>query len=354
MSAPQHLLVREAELLHRLALAVGSADSLEDVAQHGIQAAERALPGRGVQLQLWCDAAPGGSIEAHAGPEMSPRLHRQPLASGGQTLGELVVDAGVVQTGDTSAELGVDGRRVVTMIAITVASAAARVVRQSERDAAQGAAVLALATLAEKRDNETGRHLRRVATFSRVLAEALRELGHFSETLTPTWIGDLERSAPLHDVGKVGIPDAVLLKPGKLSDAEWALMKTHTTIGAATIEEVMAQTPNPGFLAMGRDIALSHHEKWDGSGYPEGRAGEDIPLAARILALADVYDALTSERPYKEAWSHSQAVDWIKGQAGRHFDARIVAAFLRRVDTFDRVRRELADLRPALVARQSA
>ncbi|MEZ6015289.1 MAG: HD domain-containing phosphohydrolase [Planctomycetota bacterium] len=343
MSAP-HALLLEAELLHRLALAVGSAEALDEVAQLGVEAAERALPGRGVQLQLWSDSLRGGSVGANAGPEMSEFMHRQALASGGQPVGELVVDAGEVQ----GAPFGIDGRRVITMIAITVAAAAARVMRQSERDSAQTAAVLALATLAEKRDNETGRHLRRVAAFSRTLAESLRALGHFTDVMTDSWISDLERSAPLHDVGKVGIPDAVLLKPGKLSDAEWELMKTHTTIGAATIEEVMAQTPHPGFLVMGRDIALAHHEKWDGSGYPRGLAGEDIPLAARVLALSDVYDALTSERPYKEAWSHARAVEWISAQAGKHFDARIVAAFRARVDAFDRIRRDLADAREPL------
>lgn len=343
-------LVREAELLHRLALAVGSVERLDEVARLGIGAAADAMPGRGVQLQLWSDAAPGGVVEAHVGGEMSELMHRQALSSGGHPVGELVVDAGDVD----GRPLDVDGRRVTTMIAITVAAAAARVMRQHERDAAQGAAVLALATLAEKRDNETGRHLRRVSAFSRLLAEALRAQGNFVEVLTSSWIDDLERSAPLHDVGKVGIPDAVLLKPGKLSDAEWALMQTHTTIGAATIEEVMAQTPHPGFLTMGRDIALAHHERWDGTGYPGGLAGDAIPLAARILALADVYDALTSERPYKEAWSHPRAVEWITSQAGKHFDARVVAAFRSRVEQFDRVRRELADTKPQLAAMLAA
>lgn len=340
MSAP-HALVLEAELLHRLALAVGSAERLDEVAQHGIDAAVSALPGRGVQLQLWSAASRAGSVEAHAGPEMSDQLYRLPLVSGGQPVGEFIVDGGSV----LGRALDSDGRRVTSMIAITISAAAARVLRQSERDAAQGAAVLALATLAEKRDNETGRHLRRVSAFCRMLAESLLAHGHFSGVLNRAWIDDLERSAPLHDVGKVGIPDAVLLKPGKLSDAEWELMKTHTTIGAATIDEVMAQTPNPGFLAMGRDIALSHHEKWDGTGYPQALAGDAIPLAARVLALADVYDALTSERPYKEAWSHARAAEWIRAQAGRHFDARIVAAFSARMDSFDRIRRELGDAR---------
>jgi HD-GYP domain-containing protein (c-di-GMP phosphodiesterase class II) len=346
MSAPRPALVLEAELLHRLALALGSSERLDEVARLGIAATAEALPGRGVTLQLWSTVWPNGGVEAHTGPEMSERMHRQPLASGGQALGELVIDAADVE----GRPFDVDGRRVATMIAITVAAAAARVVRQLERDAAQGAAVLALATLAERRDNETGRHLRRVSAFCRLLAETLRAQGQFTDVLTDAWISDLERSAPLHDVGKVGIPDAVLLKPGKLSDAEWALMKTHTTIGAATIEEVMAQTPNSGFLELGRDIALAHHEKWDGTGYPRGLAGDTIPLAARVLALADVYDALTSERPYKEAWTHTRAVEWITGQAGRHFDTRVVAAFRARLDHFDRVRRELADVRLALVA----
>jgi len=172
-----------------------------------------------------------------------------------------------------------------------------------------------LGLAAEYKDNETGLHVIRMSHYSRVLALA----AGFSERDAE----ELLNAAPMHDVGKIGIPDAVLRKPGKLDAEEWAVMREHAQIGAQIIGE-----HSSGLLHRAREIALSHHEKWDGSGYPNGLAGEDIPLVGRIVAIADVFDALTSERPYKKAWSVEAAVELLRAEAGRHFDPQLVELFL--------------------------
>ena len=215
--------------------------------------------------------------------------------------------------------------------------------RRTERDRAQQSAILALARLAEKRDDDTGRHLERVSQYSRIIAEGLRMRGLHLDLITDSWTEDLVRSAPLHDVGKVGIPDSILKKPGPLTTAEREVMKTHTTIGAATLEAARAEGDAGGFLEMGRDIALCHHERWDGEGYPRGLSGDEIPLSARILSLADVYDALTTSRPYKEAWSHQRAMEWIAERGGTQFDPEVISVFVSRAALFNSERERLAD-----------
>ncbi|MBS8240490.1 response regulator [Marinobacter lipolyticus] len=178
------------------------------------------------------------------------------------------------------------------------------------------AVVQRLGRAAEYKDNETGLHVIRMSHFSRLIA---LEAG-----MGEAWADTLLNAAPMHDVGKIGIPDAILQKPGKLDAAEWAVMQSHAEIGAEIIGADGSE-----LLNMAREVALSHHEKWDGSGYPRGLQGEAIPIAARIVALADVFDALTSERPYKKAWSVDDAVALIRDQSGHHFDPRLVDAFLR-------------------------
>lgn len=172
-----------------------------------------------------------------------------------------------------------------------------------------------LGRAAEYKDNETGMHVMRMTHFSHALALAVG--------CSPEWADELLHAAPMHDVGKIGIPDAVLLKPGPLDDAEWHVMRQHPQIGAEIIGD-----HDSAILQLARQIALTHHEKWDGTGYPQGIRGEDIPLAARIVAIADVFDALTSVRPYKRAWTVDEAMDHIQTQAGRHFDPDLVAAFV--------------------------
>lgn len=172
-----------------------------------------------------------------------------------------------------------------------------------------------LGMAAEYKDNETGLHVIRMSHYSRVLARA----AGFSEDEAE----DLLHAAPMHDVGKIGIPDAILRKPGKLDDSEWSVMREHSRIGA----EIIGEHPH-GLLRMAHNIARYHHEKWDGSGYPHGLTGAEIPVEARIVAIADVFDALTSERPYKQAWSVEEAVELIRSESGRHFEPRLVELFV--------------------------
>lgn len=188
-------------------------------------------------------------------------------------------------------------------------------------------AIFALAKLAESRDPETGKHLERVQCYSRALAQQLAGMPELADQVDPEYIRLIYLTSPLHDIGKVAIPDHVLRKPGKLSDQEFAIMQTHTQFGAETLDAALARFPDARFLKIARDIAASHHERWNGRGYPRGLAGEEIPLAARIVALADVYDALTSKRCYKDAYSHERACSLIIAEAGQHFDPRVVVAF---------------------------
>jgi putative two-component system response regulator len=203
-------------------------------------------------------------------------------------------------------------------------------------------ALLTLAKLAESRDAATGNHLERMAAYSRRLAEELRG-GRHSATVDDAFIEHLFRSSPLHDIGKVGIADSILRKPGALTPLEVAAMRTHTTIGGDTLRRVIESHQGHTFLLMGMEIAYSHHERWDGQGYPGGLAGRRIPLAARIVALADTYDALTSARPYKPAYDHDEAVRRIRADSGSHFDPDLVVAFERCEGDFAAIHRELHD-----------
>jgi cyclic di-GMP phosphodiesterase len=203
-------------------------------------------------------------------------------------------------------------------------------------------AIFALAKLAESRDPETGAHLERVMNFSRVLAQQLPAMGHFADEIDGEYIRLLYSTSPLHDIGKVGIPDSVLLKPSRLSDREFEIMKTHTTIGAQTLDAAVARFPKTKFLRMAREIAATHHERYDGTGYPNGLKGDAIPLGGRIVALADVYDALTSKRVYKDAFSHESARGIILKDAGRHFDPDVVEAFVATEAEFLAVRQQFA------------
>lgn len=205
--------------------------------------------------------------------------------------------------------------------------------------------IFALAKLAESRDPDTGAHLERVRCYSRVLAERLRGHPAYAECITPAYVRLIYQTSPLHDIGKVAIPDRVLLKPDRLTEEEFAIMKTHTTHGAATLEAAMARFPNAQFLHMAREISLTHHEKYDGSGYPIGLKGEEIPLAGRIVAMADVYDALTSRRVYKDAFGHEIARGVLVEERGRHFDPAVVDAFQEAEAEFVRIRLSFTDER---------
>ncbi|WP_426335971.1 response regulator [Pseudoduganella sp. R-31] len=204
-------------------------------------------------------------------------------------------------------------------------------VRERTREvvAIQDVTILAMASMAETRDSETGNHIRRTQFYVKALAERLKGHPRFSAVLTDSYINLLFKSAPLHDIGKVGIPDRILLKPGRFEPHEFEIMKTHTTLGRAAIEHAERSLGTPmAFLSIAKEIAHSHQEKWDGSGYPEGLAGEAIPVSARLMAVADVYDALISRRVYKDGMPHEQAVQIITEGKGKHFDPDIVDAFI--------------------------
>jgi HD-GYP domain-containing protein (c-di-GMP phosphodiesterase class II)/PAS domain-containing protein len=204
----------------------------------------------------------------------------------------------------------------------------------------QGAAIRTLARLAEYRDPETGFHLQRICEYTRLLASQVHERAPFSFRITREYANDVSVSSMLHDIGKVSIPDSILLKPGALGPDEWELMKKHTIFGWEVLHKADQDLGEQSFLTLAATIALSHHEKFDGSGYPHGRAGEQIPLSARISTMADVYDALTTRRPYKEAWSHERAVEEILRQSSSHFDPVLVEIFRDVNENFAEVRRQ--------------
>lgn len=202
----------------------------------------------------------------------------------------------------------------------------------------QDAIIMAMASLAETRDNETGNHIRRTQNYVAALARQLKHLPRFSVELTDENIELLYKSAPLHDIGKVGIPDNILLKPGKLTSEEFEIMKLHTNYGRETILSVERYLGESNeFLRFAREITYSHQEKWDGSGYPENLSGDAIPISARLMAVADVYDALISRRVYKPAFTHEEAIDIMRKGRGTHFDPDILDGFLKITDEFKEI-----------------
>ena len=205
----------------------------------------------------------------------------------------------------------------------------------------QMATIFAMAKLAESRDSDTGRHLERVQTLCMLLALKLAGNPRDAATITPAYVNNIFHGAPLHDIGKVAIQDSILLKESKLTPQEFERMKTHTSVGAATLEAVRQRYPGNAFLTMGITIARSHHETWNGIGYPDGLRGEAIPLAARIMALADVYDALRSDRCYKLALPHDEACRQILAAGGTHFDPVVVASFQELQQEFEKAWRDM-------------
>ena len=215
--------------------------------------------------------------------------------------------------------------------------------RTQELALTQEVTIEAMATLAEWRDPETGGHIKRTQNYVRLLADEMAKNSKYAEALDPNTIELLYLSAPLHDVGKVSIPDSILLKPDRLTDDEFAEMKRHTIRGRDALAAAESKLGGNSFLRLAREIAYGHHERWDGKGYPQGLAGEDIPLPARLMALADVYDALTSRRVYKPALPHSEVTKMIIEGWGGQFDPAVVDAFLRLQDDFQRVGQRFQD-----------
>ncbi|HHW67765.1 MAG TPA: HD domain-containing protein [Epulopiscium sp.] len=196
------------------------------------------------------------------------------------------------------------------------------------------ATIYALVKLSESRDDETGTHIERVSVLCKLLTEKLLHLPKYANYIDDRFIENIYKASALHDIGKVGIPDRILLKPGKLTDEEFEVIKRHTVIGANTLLEVQKKYPNNKFLEFGIDITYYHHEKWNGKGYPFGLSKEEIPLCARIMALVDVYDALRSKRVYKEPYSHEESLEIIKEGKGSHFDPEITDVFLENEGEF--------------------
>jgi len=212
---------------------------------------------------------------------------------------------------------------------------------ETQLQEARAATILGLAKLAEYRDEGTGTHLERIREYARLIAVQMANLPNYRNYIGAEYIEDIYRSSILHDIGKVGVPDAILLKPSSLTAEEFEIIKRHTMLGGEALEAIEQRIEGKSFLTMAKEIAYHHHEKWDGSGYPFGLKGENIPLSARIVALADVYDALTSKRFYKEAYSHEKARDIIVGLRGSHFDPDITESFLACENDFKRICSEL-------------
>jgi response regulator RpfG family c-di-GMP phosphodiesterase len=188
--------------------------------------------------------------------------------------------------------------------------------------------LVTIAELVENRDENTGQHIRKTAKYVSLILEEMRRRGVYADKLTDEYINSVVQAAPLHDVGKIHVPDMILNKPGKLTDEEFEVMKTHTTHGGKIIDTIIELMPESNYLAEAKNLAMYHHEKWNGKGYPRGLAGEDIPLSARVMAVADVFDALVSRRSYKEGFPYEKALGIIQQESGKHFDPQVVEAFM--------------------------
>lgn len=195
------------------------------------------------------------------------------------------------------------------------------------KDKMQNGIIITMAEMVENRDSDTGAHIKKTAAYVRIILESLRRKGYYTEKLTDKYIAEVEMSAPLHDIGKINISDVILNKHGKLTDEEYAIMKTHTTAGKEILDDAISTIEGESYLKEARNMAAYHHEKWDGTGYPEGLHGQVIPLSARVMAVADVFDALVSPRVYKEAFPLERALEIIKDGSGKHFDPKCVEAF---------------------------
>jgi response regulator RpfG family c-di-GMP phosphodiesterase len=335
----ERVVEREAELatLDALVRRLAACESLGEIAAVAAETASSLLGGRPIRVTLSGGSATGEAC-ARSGGGFQDVAHLEAIRTDGDEIGSLVLGAQQPGATATPAE-----RRILHVLAGQVALAAGAVSHRLARDLAQHGTILALARLAEIRDDETGKHLERVSEYSRLIAGGLREDERHRATITPAFVQNIGLSAPLHDIGKVGIPDSILLKPGPLSEDEWVIMRRHPSIGAETLRHVLEAYGEQPYLRMAHEIAWCHHERWDGTGYPRGLRGAEIPLAARIMSLADCYDALTRRRPYKRAWSHEEALAYIREQRGAQFDPDVVDSLLARSAEAEAICRRLAD-----------
>ncbi|MCR5282663.1 MAG: HD domain-containing protein [Lachnospiraceae bacterium] len=207
----------------------------------------------------------------------------------------------------------------------------------------QDGLIITMADLVESRDSDTGAHVQKTSAYAEIIVKGLKKKGYYAQKITPTFMSDVVRSAPLHDIGKINIPDFVLNKPGKLTDEEYEIMKTHTTAGKEIMEKVISTVEGDNYLKEARNMAAYHHERWDGKGYPEGLRGEMIPLSARIMAVADVFDALASPRVYKPAFPIEKAVAIMQEGSGTQFDPKCLEVFLDAIEEVTRIRKKFGD-----------
>lgn len=262
-----------------------------------------------------------------------PPLVSVPISSDAGCLGVLNVTDKRLELVYTSKDI-----RILRCVGATAGVAIESQRRRSHMDHVRDAALVGLASLAESRDLETGDHLERLRVYAVRIAEELRKTDKYGRIIDQRYLDALSRAVPMHDIGKVGIPDQILLKPGKLTDAEFEIMKTHSVVGASVLRSMIERTGHDSFLDMACDIARHHHERYDGSGYPEGLAGEAIPLAARITAVADVYDALANDRVYRKAWPHERVLEYIREGSGGQFDPDIAQVVVDLGNEFRRIK----------------
>ncbi len=329
--------------LNELTRGFAAARSLGEIAELAVATLQVGLPERGVLVQLW---SPGDSalLEAALGPEMSSEMFSIKLTMGEVPLGEITVDS------QARAGRALTSEELAWIEAVASAVSAVTRERHSIRKQreAQLATVMALTRLLERRDQTIGRHFDRMRSHCRMIGEEL--IVRDVPGVDAEFVEDLTCACILHDIGKVAIPDSILSKPGRLSREEWELTKTHTTIGASTLEAVLIEHGNQSILELGREIALEHHERWNGGGYPRGLKGKETSLAARIVGLVDTYDALTHHRAFRTAWLHQDAIDWIERRAGDEFDPLLVDCLLAREAEIEAASLRMPDLE--LVARE--
>ena len=304
--------------------------SVETIAQLILQSLERMFQGKGIRLVVEGKQYLGGELVRQPGHELS--YWREPIYAAGEELGEIFIET--LAGGPSTTE-----RRLLRLVCAFVSLAAQTRQDYGKSREAKLQAIRHLADVAEPNPEDALEHHDHVGLFSRLIAEELRSNGRDRGLLTERFIDDLDLAAQLHDIGKAGISPAILNKPGPLTDEEWEIVRQHPTVAAETLRSALESSGGEeSSLRMAYDIALHHHETWDGGGYPRGIKGEKIPLSARILTVADCYDALTTERPYKERWTHEDALAFLREERGQRFDPLVIDALLARGEELSEMR----------------
>ena len=324
----------ERALTEQLAFAQESLRSFNEILDERL---EHEL-GRLVELEHHADElARAGSLE-----EVLERTTTALRALLGARAPEVVADERGVHVRPAAGELAAGEKRALAILESSSRLASEGLLRRRERESGRRATLAALVSLARHRDDETGAHLARVSEYCAMLARWLMPAHGVDEL----FVERIALAAPLHDIGKVAVPDSILFKPGRLDEREWVIMRTHAAVGADILKDALAEGEETGVLALAHELTWTHHERWDGAGYPRRLRGTDIPIAGRIMSVSDCYDALTSERPYKHAWTHAEAVAYLTEQRGGAFDPELIDLFLARQDEFEDVQRRARQTSP--------